>query len=92
MDTKGYKIETLFGLKHLLAETVEETHWNRKRQDYPSAVLLENRPVVIHTRGKTNFLFHQNYDDLSSLKKKISHRKSSKCFHKTSFSFLLTKL
>ena len=55
MDTKGYKIETLFGLKHLLAETVEETHWNRKRQDYPSAVLLENRPVVIHTRGKTNF-------------------------------------
>lgn len=55
MDTKGYKIETSFALNHLLAETVEETRCNRKRQDYPSAVLFENRPVVILTRGKTNF-------------------------------------
>ena len=43
MDTKEYKIETIFGLNHLLAETAEETCWNCKSQDCPFAVLLENQ-------------------------------------------------
>ena len=43
MDTKGYKIETMFGLNYLLAETAEETRWNRQSQDCPFAVLLENQ-------------------------------------------------
>ena len=41
MDTKGHKKETMFGLNHLLAETAEETCWNRQMQDYPFAVLLD---------------------------------------------------
>ena len=38
MDTKEYKIEMLFGF--LLAETAEETCWNRQSQDRSFAVPL----------------------------------------------------
>ena len=41
METKEYKIEMMFGLNHLLAETAEETCWNRQSQDRSFAVPLD---------------------------------------------------
>ena len=77
MDTKGYKIETLFALSYLLAETAEETRWNHESQDCPFAALLENQ---LQQLPKVRFLFDQNDDDLPSFKSKFQRRKSFQCF------------